>query len=548
MTINPADTHNPIAQVLAGEIIDLDRFDALAGPDSHQHATNIASNPYAAAKFFNFLIETMLETLLGITKRPSQACSDMGILRQLSGYFGVVEAQGRGTLHMHMLLWLAGTPDTAEMQCLLQTPTFHEKIWEYIRVNIHAHLDDVTEQDLKTMAQNTQLAYSRPPDPEQDDWDKCTHLLDEDVYVNERGNWKPKRTLGYINNYCPLILTNLRCNNDIKINTNGEDTKDVTFYVTTYATKKQKKSHNLSVLMASALAYHENDPWYEDIREQNQLLLYRCINVINREVELSGPQVVSYIMGYGDTFQSHCYAPLYTSVLFTAIRQMFPGLSTTTHRNAIGSVDDGGNEHGGENIQHSEGCTERDDESKMVTLHANKSSNVYTCSQLEDYVFRGPEMDKCGLLAFRDQKLNEATLFMCGRNTWTDILELTPIDMFFKLRVTTPYLKLQVHGFRKLTQAQDLKGDAATWDQEFHTFMAQMHPSHRRILSGIQFYYESRSACDTTSTEASTSASHNDRVLTDKPPLDDDGDDPMEESHILLTYADLIEFKCNQLS
>ncbi|KIO11878.1 hypothetical protein M404DRAFT_98925, partial [Pisolithus tinctorius Marx 270] len=95
MTINPADMHDPIAQVLAGEIIDLDRFDALAGPDSHQRATNIAGNPYAAAKFFNFLIETMLETLLGITKRASRSCSDMGILGRLSGYFGVVEAQGR---------------------------------------------------------------------------------------------------------------------------------------------------------------------------------------------------------------------------------------------------------------------------------------------------------------------------------------------------------------------------------------------------------------------------------------------------------------------
>ncbi|KIO00044.1 hypothetical protein M404DRAFT_153575 [Pisolithus tinctorius Marx 270] len=216
------------------------------------------------------------------------------------------------------------------------------------------------------MPQNSQVAYLRPPDPGQDNWAHQTHLLEcqllrsqqlhtcsqatclhiqnnqllckccapwplsEDVYVDERGNWKLKRTFGYINNYCPLILTNLRCNNDIKINTNGKDTKDVTFYVTAYAMKKQKKSHNLSVLMASALAYHKNDPWYEDIHERNRLLLYCCINVINREAELSGPQVVAYIMGYGNMFKSHNYAPLYTSALFTAIRQMFPGLSTTT--------------------------------------------------------------------------------------------------------------------------------------------------------------------------------------------------------------------------
>ncbi|KIN98789.1 hypothetical protein M404DRAFT_157058 [Pisolithus tinctorius Marx 270] len=101
MTINPADVHDPIAQVLAGEAIDLDKFDVLGGPDSHQHVINIASNPYAAAKFFNLLIESTLECLLGIK-------SEMGILGELSGYFSVVEAQGRGTLHMHMLLWLAG--------------------------------------------------------------------------------------------------------------------------------------------------------------------------------------------------------------------------------------------------------------------------------------------------------------------------------------------------------------------------------------------------------------------------------------------------------
>ena len=146
-------------------------------------------------------------------------------------------------------------------------------------------------------------------------------LSDED-YVDNRGNWSAKRTYGYINGYCPLLLTTMRCNNNLKINTNGEDTKDVAFYITAYATKKQKKTHNLSALMASAMPYHTANPLYEDIHEQNRLLLYQCINVISREAELSGPQVVSYLMGYGDTFTSHNYAPLYTSALFRAVRQI----------------------------------------------------------------------------------------------------------------------------------------------------------------------------------------------------------------------------------
>ena len=119
----------------------------------------------------------------------------------------------------------------------------------------------------------------------------------------------------------------MHCNNNIKINTNGKDMKDVAFYITTYVTKKQKKTHNLSALMASALAYHTQNPRYDDIRERNRLLLYRCINVINQEAELSGLQVVSYIMGYGDNYTSHNYAPLYTRVLTSTLKRMFPELT-----------------------------------------------------------------------------------------------------------------------------------------------------------------------------------------------------------------------------
>ena len=36
----------------------------------------------------------------------------------------------------------------------------------------------------------------------------------------------------------------------------------------------------------------------------------------------------------------------------------------------------------------------------MVTLLLNGKGELYTCSQVEDYVFRGPEMAHCSLLAF----------------------------------------------------------------------------------------------------------------------------------------------------
>jgi len=357
LTINPADIHDPIAQIFVGEDIDMDKFNSQLGPDSSHRAENIASNPYAAAEYFHFVVNTTLESLFGISKRGPRTNSEKGILGHLTGYFGVVEAQGRGSLHVHMLLWLSNAPNVMEMHAKLQEESFREQIRTYIKANVRAHLDDLGEHDIKSMTRNSELAYSQPPDPCQPNWAVKTHQLERQLarsqqvhtcsvgtclrkvngqmkckrkapwplsnedYVDNRGNWGPKRTYSYINGYCPLLLTTMRCNNDLKINMNGADTKDVAFYITAYAMKKQKKTHNLSALMASAMPYHTANPRYEDIRERNRLLLYRCINMINRETELSGPQVASYLMGYGDTFTSHNYAPLYTTSFFSAVRQ-----------------------------------------------------------------------------------------------------------------------------------------------------------------------------------------------------------------------------------
>ncbi|KIM61402.1 hypothetical protein SCLCIDRAFT_16142 [Scleroderma citrinum Foug A] len=234
---NVPDIHDPIAQVFAGESIDLDQFNSFLGPDSQRHAENIALNPYAAARFFDFIICAMLQTLMGIQCHGSRVTSDMGILGEVTAYFSVVEAQGQGTLHLHMLMWVAGTPDT--------------------------HLDDLMETDIQKMARNPQLAYTHPPDPWQDGWVEQNHELEwqlvcsqqvhtcsrstclklqkgcltckrrvpwplsNEDYVDVCGNWNPKRMNSYINGYCPSILTTMCCNNDIKINTNGRDMKDI---------------------------------------------------------------------------------------------------------------------------------------------------------------------------------------------------------------------------------------------------------------------------------------------------------------------------------
>jgi hypothetical protein len=47
LTINPMDYKDPIAQILAGECIDMDSFMSLLGPIANERATNIARDPFA---------------------------------------------------------------------------------------------------------------------------------------------------------------------------------------------------------------------------------------------------------------------------------------------------------------------------------------------------------------------------------------------------------------------------------------------------------------------------------------------------------------------
>ena len=113
---------------------------------------------------------------------------------------------------------------------------------------------------------------------------------------------------GFINGWVPGILINGQYNNDGKFLTNGGDTKNITFYMTSYAAKKQGPNFNLSAIMAQAFPYQLDhlDPAYMDqLQDSQRLLLFQLVHAINHEQELAAPIVMSYLMGWGDVFHSH---------------------------------------------------------------------------------------------------------------------------------------------------------------------------------------------------------------------------------------------------
>jgi hypothetical protein len=109
-TVNPADAHNPIAQLQAGREVDLDSiFHALDTDDSEAktRARIIAENPVAGAEFFHLIITKFFGILLG-----AERVTKIGVLGKTQGWYAVVETQVRGSLHLHILIWIDGAPSS----------------------------------------------------------------------------------------------------------------------------------------------------------------------------------------------------------------------------------------------------------------------------------------------------------------------------------------------------------------------------------------------------------------------------------------------------
>ncbi|KAJ7475396.1 hypothetical protein B0H11DRAFT_1917799 [Mycena galericulata] len=363
-TINLADTSDPVAQVLAGKDIDMDRFIATAGPDREARAINVASDPYAAAEFFHYMVRVLLEEAFGIKiQKKGKFDRRPGIVGLVNGYIGTVEAQGRGTLHLHILFWLAGSPSSAAMQAALQAETFREKIIAFIKQTVRADIHGLDAETILSTKKKSSIAYSRPEDPREPNYSirrreaeaniaravqvhdckpwtclvtkggrsvckrRAPFPLAADDWVLPSGEWGPRRLCGRLNSWNPALLQIIRANQDIKLMTNGYETKDIAFYITLYIAKKQIQCSNASALLAKSLAFQRKlSARSKDARDVNRRMITQCANTLSRQQELSGPEVVSYLMGWGDRYISHHFVPIYWDEITGALKRTFPQL------------------------------------------------------------------------------------------------------------------------------------------------------------------------------------------------------------------------------
>ena len=111
ITINPSDTQNPIAQVFTGENIDLNNFLPSMSHNTTQRAINIAEDPYVSAKFFEFVMEVLLEHMFGLISHNGNLKCKTGVMGRVHAFTFAKEIQGQGgSPHGHGLISMEDAP------------------------------------------------------------------------------------------------------------------------------------------------------------------------------------------------------------------------------------------------------------------------------------------------------------------------------------------------------------------------------------------------------------------------------------------------------
>ncbi|CAF1023771.1 unnamed protein product, partial [Rotaria magnacalcarata] len=160
VTINPADIHSPVALYFAGVDLDLDKILPETLGTSYERAKTIATHSVATAKSFNCLIKSILKSLvLG------------GVLGHTKAYFGTVQSQGRGSLHLHLLIWLNHDFTPTQLKQQIENEDFRQKLLKYLEDIVKEDLDQFREE-AERVEKEVIPACLPTPNPTHDDFQR----------------------------------------------------------------------------------------------------------------------------------------------------------------------------------------------------------------------------------------------------------------------------------------------------------------------------------------------------------------------------------------
>ncbi|KAJ5367173.1 hypothetical protein N7541_001114 [Penicillium brevicompactum] len=333
LTINPFDLQNPLVLVLAGLQCSTGTSTSLSSAIRCETTT---SDPVAVARFFHCTCKAVLDGLLG--SKPA----DMGILGDVSNYFGVVESNGRGMLHLHTLVWMRGNlgfnqlrdriladshfadrmikflesvimhslhgPDSSPGETVSSTPpspTARESDSEFVnKLFLDSNAIARTRQLHSKRHTATCFKYRRPGAGH----DSCRFGMPRDLLevskLDEYGIVHLARNHAWVNPWNPSIASCIRSNHDISWIPTVSKSLSLLYYITNYATKDDVSPAQMvtkAALLKQAIdrANSTSAPNTADIRLRERGMdkfALRCFNSLSQDREISGVQVASTLL------------------------------------------------------------------------------------------------------------------------------------------------------------------------------------------------------------------------------------------------------------
>jgi hypothetical protein len=437
ITINPADFHHPLVLHYAGKKINLDHpFESTNWLPKEERARLVAHDPVAAAKFFNTLVETWLHTILGVTEKSRM--NEIGVLGRVSGYYGTVETQGRGSLHLHILVWIHGAKNTDDLVERLQDESgFDIDLRNYLSNIISEQFpgDGSVPSNIIKEKPDTHICCDRPVDPvivregdvtifdekfttdlgriiNECNIHKHTTTCYKYGYKNCRFEFERpivevakiengviflqrKKGNGWVNNYNDITSLVMRCNNDIKFICNGRDSKALSFYITDYITKKALSTHNAFPLIIAAQNEIENNihpcaanPLYTAAQQQNRDLVVKCLNKLTTHSERSGPEVATMLLDKPLHYKSHTFTKVFYTTFVNELEIIQVPLP---QQNIIPQTDD---QQQPEVADDDDDKHPEDNNNETFTLQSNDDNTSFTLmNQRVDYTLRSRKMN-----------------------------------------------------------------------------------------------------------------------------------------------------------
>ncbi|KAJ3900388.1 hypothetical protein F5879DRAFT_778801, partial [Lentinula edodes] len=377
-----------------------------------------------------------------------------GVLGVVKGYYGCIEAQGRGTLHCHMMIWLEGGLNPNEIRRrAIEDPNsdFCRRLIEFLDdtitnqlppddlVGVHVPSDDfhpcsvrgtrmagyndqdsdspeAIRKDFRNLVQSCQVhkhtatCYKYCKDNSQPK--ECrfglheSNVTAESVFDENTGELNLRCLDGLVNNFNETILRAIRCNMDIKFIGSGASAKAVLYYITNYITKSQLKAHVAYAALERAVRrLDEQCSTDSPFTIRAKRLLQKCAYSMISQQELSAQQVNTYLLDLDDHFTSHSYKNFYWTQFEHFVECQLPSHECRSSRKAYQNVedtfgdkdDDSDASHPPEFDDTPKAVNEYDIDDEVGISVGSEGFLIAKASQLDDYRYRPDAVEELSL-------------------------------------------------------------------------------------------------------------------------------------------------------